>query len=471
MYLNLLLIIVIILLLLYFIYKKKEHYKNVAYKFVSEQDLENVVTELINITQFYIMTINLYKEIKFKMFKLIRDSLLRININENDYNKNLTLGFYIYLDNESEGTYNNVLKIKNNEDEVYFELSFIEKDIYIKFPKDNTQQSILFKNEVDFTFENTNFIIIQIDNDNNIIEVNINNIKKEIKQFNKLINYSSKQIEFGPNFEGDIGNILIFHKKINDETICSNYICNEYSTQNNTCDFKLETADTQLMDQSINPLNKCIETCYQQNCDIELCQKICIDCQDLNTENWPLEKKKELCPWYEDNKLLDRGKPDAPKIRGFSIENESILLEWKKPYDGNINITHYIIEINNTINNDTRLVWLDKESDCKICEYEIKGLESEVYYNISVRAVNSEKQGGGIGNKSNIITLSPKGKNSKFLKNVLSEFNYSEINQINNLKNSQNYNCENRIKTNSDHILDTLNINDIDIYKYVKENN
>ena len=56
--------------------------------------------------------------------------------------------------------------------------------------------------------------------------------------------------------------------------------------------------------------------------------------------------------------------------------------------------------------------------------------------------------------------------------NITSKFmisnNYKNINNINNINNNIR-NCNNSL--NSDHILDTLNPDDIDIYKYVTENN
>ena len=460
--------LIIISLLLYIINKKETFqvtFSNTQNFSIKDDDDENTISEFIDVYDYYNKTVN---TITFKMFNMTSNSIIRFFRN-NDYDKNMTLGFYFKF--ESNNTGNKIMKIKNNDNDNEF--MYLSNDnsnnLIIHFT--NTDDKIIFNNGSDFLIDNINFLIIKINNEestNKSIEINLNNIKNEKISFSNNSNLASKTIEFGSNFIGSIGNINIFNSDIDKTIFCNYYNCNISQIQG-SCNFKLKDLDEQIKDEitnAPNPVNECISQCYKNNCDIELCQQICIDCQDGIDDglSWDTDEKIEICPWYKDIIILDRSAPNPPIIRGFSKDGK-IELEWKQPYNGRIEITHYIIEIINILNNNTKVSWIDETSKCDICNYTINNLENQIYYNISVRAVNSTLQGGGIGAKSNVITIAPNGQNKKLLKNILNDFNFSELDTMN----TSIIKCNNN--TNSDHILDIITNDEIDIHKIVKENN
>lgn len=166
-------------------------------------------------------------------------------------------------------------------------------------------------------------------------------------------------------------------------------------------------------------VNECIKDCYL-NCKendenaIEKCQKICLDCE-IEGEYWDIDTKLKMCPWFKEIKNLEQSSP--PEIRGFPGDGK-ILIEWKEPHSNKV-ITHYIITAYEAYNNKSGLIinTLNNKDKCKLCEYEIKGLKNQVYYDIIVQSVNNL----GIGEKSNIITLAPNGEK---LKNGLNNIFY-----------------------------------------------
>ena len=102
---------------------------------------------------------------------------------------------------------------------------------------------------------------------------------------------------------------------------------------NSTCEYNLD--ESKIMNSLTECINECKKTANCEN-DILKCQKICLNC---GINNWSPDKKKKICAWYKYS-----SKPNAPVIRGYPGDG-SILVEWKAPFDGNNEITNYIIEV------------------------------------------------------------------------------------------------------------------------------
>ena len=71
---------------------------------------------------------------------------------------------------------------------------------------------------------------------------------------------------------------------------------------------------------------------YDFFCDVQECQKICINCE-VEGKYWDKNTKLLKCPWLNNIKIMDQSIPEAPKIRGYPGDGK-ILVEWKKPFDG-----------------------------------------------------------------------------------------------------------------------------------------
>jgi hypothetical protein len=175
--------------------------------------------------------------------------------------------------------------------------------------------------------------------------------------------------------------------------------------------FMLEPAETKHMN-----INECIEKCNISCKDIEKCQEICVNCNI--GENWNEDEKNKRCPWLKDIKIQHKSVPHAPKIRVFPGESK-LLLEWKKPFDGNLPITNYIIVISETFNKNKGLkLNVSSNPECQICEQEVGNLKGQVYYDVFLVAVNNK----GFSEKSNIETIVTMGKNRQdIIKNIFME--------------------------------------------------
>ena len=199
--------------------------------------------------------------------------------------------------------------------------------------------------------------------------------------------------------------------------------------------------------------------------DIEKCQKTCINCE-IDGVTWTDKEKLERCPWLGDIKILDASVPDAPNIRGFPGDG-SILVEWKRPFDGRNEITNYIVLYYESFNKKNGIqVSISGKSDTDICEYEIKNLKNRTHYDIIIRAVNRK----GIGKPSNIVTIAPNGEviantNQNIFKELEDEVD-KKLDKI-----PLDYTCGLTNYDSVGHRLDYYNEADINIKDFILENN
>lgn len=146
-------------------------------------------------------------------------------------------------------------------------------------------------------------------------------------------------------------------------------------------------------------LSECQKKCLEEGCELEYCQKVCSNCID-----------NERCLWIKPKKPLvikPKRVPRSPNIKAIAFD-KYVLLQWKydNKLDGGSPITNYIIMVKETFNNlDGVRINMSSNPDCDICEHKVTGLKNQVYYDISIRAVNNE----GLGDISNIETVSPVG--------------------------------------------------------------
>lgn len=321
------------------------------------------------------------------------------------------------------------------------------------------------------------FINLKETNDGTKLEINLNNTTKTLIpiDFNTI-----NEIKLLP-INGKIGNILGFDTNQTNKQICDEYHClaNKLDKE---CTFIIPDIN------SDNPLptdeeggqptaNNCIETCIKDtntnNCNIKECQERCLGClkdgQLINIIN-----RSNFCPWYDTLRI----KPSAPspvKLRGFSLETEIdnkiipiITLEWRKPYHNMSKIKNYIIEIKDLLyKNGTQIKTVPQENE-DIFQIDLENLKPQTTYEICVRTVGeirneyndssvNELIDNVIGKKSNILTITTGGENNKILKET---YDYLDGDYSNSY---DKYQCNEQI--NSDHILNNIDHNDINIYK------
>ena len=120
-------------------------------------------------------------------------------------------------------------------------------------------------------------------------------------------------------------------------------------------------------------------------------------------------------------------------------------------------ITHYLLEIKESLSKyQSHKIIEIEHNNCDICEYKITNLKNQTTYEITLSAVNSR----GISYQSNKITVTTNGYNNDFLNNM-----YKDISGEN--ESYKEYKCV-REFNNSDHILDQVMDEDINVYDYVK---
>jgi hypothetical protein len=219
-------------------------------------------------------------------------------------------------------------------------------------------------------------------------------------------------------------------------------------------------------DQEIYTINNCIKECNIKCNDIQKCQKLCVECK-VNGLYWDHKTKLKKCPWLKDIKIQNKTVPNPPKIRCFPGE-QSLLIEWIKPYDGNSTITNYIIVITETYNKSNGLnLVVANNPNCNICEQEIKNLKGQINYDIFVVAVNNN----GFSSKSNIesvLTMGINNTSNNIIKNIFLEDtdnNENNIDSLNNI-NMNNYKCNSNKSFNDNHILSR--VDDIDLMNSIK---
>ena len=210
-------------------------------------------------------------------------------------------------------------------------------------------------------------------------------------------------------------------------------------------------------------INGCIKDCMTTCDDIIKCQKICVNC-DVEGEYWSEEMKLQKCPWLKETKVLDMTVPEAPVIRGFPGDG-SILIEWKKPFNGRSEITNYIVLYYEAFSKQKGVkLSISGKSENDINEYELKHLKNKTHYDIVVRAVNSR----GIGKPSNIITIAPNGNIiASANRNIFSELEDELDKEVG--KGYMDFRCDLTDYESVGHTLDFYNHEDRDITDYIKK--
>jgi hypothetical protein len=329
------------------------------------------------------------------------------------------------------------------------------------------------------------FINLKETNDGTKLEINLNNTTKTLIpiDFNTI-----NEIKFLP-IDGKIGNILGFDQTKGD--ICGQYHClaNKPDT---TCNFDLKSPTSNSAeeppiyinsDKSNNKnANYCIDKCYEKsptnNCNIKECQSRCLECKDVNGLIISRIDRDTYCPWYN-NLRIKPSAPEPPKIRGFSDEKDTdegkipiITLEWRKPHHNMSKIINYIIEIKDLLyKNGTQVITIPQENT-NIFQEDLENLKPQTTYEICIRAVGeirneyndssvNELIDNVIGKKSNILTITTGGENNKILKET---YDYLDGDYSNSY---DKYQCSEQI--NSDHILNNIDHDDINIYKTLQK--
>lgn len=445
---SILLVILIILCYLVYTYVLKcnsEHFSLNSDNFVIEDKAnKNTIMSINNISKYIVTKSPAQPNKNMKMLRVYQDS--KITLNRGHYNKtDVTLGFYFKKFKGAEDiNFINMLVCQDNHGKDVFKLSYnINNKLQFEIGSHNIETPINSLDEY-------NYAVIQINNKSQPeVSLNINNVISKVKLLNS-VELSMHTFIF-QNFHGYIGKIMLHNKLLDKSQLCKNYNCNI------SCFIPDGSND---YDRDVN---KCIKACNNKCDDIEKCQKICVNCE-IEEENWDLETKLIKCPWLKDIKKLDKSVPEAPKIRTYPGDGK-ILVEWKRPYDNRMPITNYIILVYESFNKENGLkVTVSNDPKCNICEHEIGNLKNQVYYDISVRAVN----GMGIGEVSNIETVSPNGKNKHdIVKNIFMELDDDLDNLI--TTEDLDYACDNKgYDTTENMILDKLDNEDIDIEMLVK---
>ena len=228
-----------------------------------------------------------------------------------------------------------------------------------------------------------------------------------------------------------------------------------YYFRNRCNKFKLE--DNLDFDEKSNIIN-CLEKCINAGCGKVQCQEMCVDCTPYDKEKykWSEDEKQRVCPWYAKIKITDTDKPEPPKVRGFPGDAE-VVIEWRKPYDNGVPITHYIIEVSKTNNkNSSKSVnMIDvKNNNNEIISYPCKNLVNNTNYDITVKAVNNI----GMSLSSENIVMMPQGESNDYtIDNVLTQLNTEKEDYF-----KTQYNCKD-IKNLENHRLDNIGVNEINI--------
>jgi hypothetical protein len=481
---QILILFILVFILIIWYYNKKEHFQifapndmNIICN-VAEKETQCNMTKLEMNDQYknIISDLSLDENI---IYFYDTDILSQIVIKDLKDSELLAFGFYIKIKN------NNITFLKihlQNDDSTTTEILF--KKIYSTISiiyKNTTSNLLINKNDIQCSDgDNCAFfwMFINLDKNNSKLEIILNNTTKTSVTIDENV---IKKIEF-LNFNGQIGKILGWGENISNDIICNNYQCLS-NNSDKTCSFepqdlkRLDSNDDYNSNNSnnANNANNCIKTCFNNsktnNCNIIDCQNRCLKCEDVNGNKITRVNGRNIhCPWYN-NLRIKPSAPSAPKIRGFTSEqtiNKPIItLEWRKPYHNMSRIINYIIEIKDLLyKNGTQIKTVPQENK-DIFQIELKNLKPQTTYEICVRGVGEirnefnesedEFTGNVVGKKSNILTITTGGENTKILQQT---YDYLEGDYSNSY---DKYQCSEQI--NSDHILNNIDHDDINIYK------
>ena len=399
------------------------------------------------------------------MLKFNKDSELQINRPKDNIEKDFTFGFYMTPSKDSDKKvikYNEIeglLRAINKDGQLILKMDMVKLE---NDPLNNFKLFIIYEeNQVEIPFSNVEemtYIVINMKfkTADFIPEANINVNNKNYKilmnnkQTQKL---SMKQFIIGNGFEGYIGNVLLFDEVIDTSVFCQNYNCNM------VC-FKPSKENSYG-----GNVNGCIKDCMRTCNDIKKCQNICINCE-VEGEYWTDEEKKKICPWLSEIKIMDMAVPNAPTIRGYPGD-KSVLLEWKKPFDGRSKITNYIIMYYESFNKKNGIqISIANNPENDIFEHEINNLKNKTNYSFVIRAVNAK----GIGNPSNISTIAPNGSKTENLnENIFKEMDDELDDKVRTIK--DRIVCDINDYETVGHTLDYYNNDEFDMKSFIKQFN
>jgi hypothetical protein len=370
---------------------------------------------------------------------------------------------------QSGNNVDNVLTINNGDDEYNFktEKQSDGRGYTMTMTNKNKTFNSSLNNLVLDDLDNLGWFLITINNKEIKLSYQYNPYKTITETQPIKVNISNIKFNAINNNDRYVGRIMEWAKSdLSIPEICNHYYCKKYKCRFNLKD--LQTADEATGKWSSlgnNNANLCIKECNmpEYRCNVKECQEMCIECNTLDDDEWTKTEKNNMCPWLKNIKI-DMKEPQPPFIRGFpgvldnsEPNNGSIVIEWKKPFNNMSKITHYLLLIKESLTKyQSHKVITLKHNNCDICEYTITNLKNQTSYEIELSAVNSQ----GISYKSNKLLITTNGENNDFLNNM-----YKDISGEN--ESLSEYKCA-REFDNSDHILDQVMDEDINVHDYVK---
>lgn len=205
-------------------------------------------------------------------------------------------------------------------------------------------------------------------------------------------------------------------------------------------------------DRNFYTYDECVNTC-KQKCDNNgsLCQELCLDC---NKFIWEDSKRKEHCPWLDDNKI---GKILKNEIRANG-GNKQISVNWFRP-DSSKKITDYILVISEASGSSgDRIHKIKDNQDSNQQVFLIKNLLNNTNYKITIQAVvidnNSIIMKGPPSDSLTITTIGDVEQDDSYIYDE----DYSHL--------DEDLSCTSNLEN---HILDIYKPKDIDIEYSIKK--
>ena len=450
--LNIFLILIIICLLfcLYYFRSINEHFNsnNQGDFLIRDRATSDTIIKIDNIDNYIIEPDPVNSEKKVKMLRMNSEKFSKIKIYRGDkHSKNdMTFGFYFKKFVGSANTDFDNFLIGHDNKKHAFKISYKNDMKKFKLSTYGYETFIDINN-----LEKYNYMIITLKNNKSdeIPEITFNlnnrlNVFKLKEKKGEKINVSHLSIN---KFNGHVGKILLYNNIVEKEELCKKFLCN---------------LSCFIPDNRYANIVDCIKACNKSCRDIKKCQKTCINCEfdDFIPSN---EQKFSMCPWLKETKILDKSTPDSPTIRAFPGDGK-ILVEWVRPFNGKVDISHYIVTVYETFNKENGLkINISGNAECQVCEHEIKNLKNQVSYDVSVRAVNNL----GIGKESNIESITPNGRNKQdIVKNIFTDIDEDLDKEIKEA--DLDYPCDDRgYVLTEDHILDEIEDKNMDLEEII----
>lgn len=291
----LLCVIILVLVLLLVCLRKKENFgEQLTYKINAENSEKKAIT--YNISRFRTLENNLGNALQFE-----RNSRLEVN---DVYYSSYTVSFIVIITNLSNDY--TIFTSNNNVNNHFLEIALKNKQIRLTYGLKNDNQKIFSRASIKLSQLNH----VAITNEGGKVNLFVNGKMDESPQLNYEL--SIKDITFGmvstrQYFEGYIGQINIFSKKMTQSELCNLHnLCTEeedtgpvisntnlQSTRQNipvqsckdTCNF-IAQGNTEL---------ECIRKCQlYEGCDSVKCADICHNCKNEDFCKW-LIKEDPIC--------------------------------------------------------------------------------------------------------------------------------------------------------------------------------